>query len=474
MDFIDFLLSLSGFICVNLAIGHFDNPYLYGTWMTYCFYHIITLWLETSMTRCQVVLGLLYGDEGKGKVTKALGEDFNRYLYQGFHLIIWKWYVALLFFLKPKIQICLRMSGADNAGHTLIVKDKKVVTHIIPSGIVNGDISIIGPNCLVNPDTLREEMKMLATHGIENPIYVDERCHVILPKHIEADTNAENKLEEKQESEDKLKTEETTQSLAGANGSTKRGVRFAQSDKVLREGVQVQDVLDLFNDIPNIKFINTQHFLRQLDRTSEYGCNIIGEGAQAFLLDPNTGYYPYVTSTDCNLSGLYTTGIEPKWVDREEGIWGIAKFPVSYVGSRKYHREGYECLEMFRKFKGCEERGSTTGRWRDIDFARLAEVVDAITHNGVNNLVINKCDIVNEIYEEDANIASVIIRNNDASETYFNYINEQRATIKDLDDEELLLTFETLDTYYDFITEYLYENCQSLKRIYFSKSPAEL
>jgi adenylosuccinate synthase len=431
-------------------------------------------------TRVSVVLGLYYGDEGKGKVTKSIGE------LQQFH-----WFVRPLkyWLLMIKPRVCIRFGGANNAGHTVTYKGENLVTHSVPTGFVNGDIAIIGKGCLVNPEALKEEINMLNEKGITGNIYVDENCQIITSKHIEDDVKSENKL-----------ADGTTTVESGANGSTKKGIRFCAADKALRTGKRVCDRLDLFKDIPGFKMVNVQNKLLGLDNLNKYGVEILAEGAQAYGLDPDTGKWPYVTSTGCNLSQLLTTGILLNWIDQDEGIWGVAKFPVSYVGSKDFMlktKSGKECPDLvaFQKYPSCLERGSTTERWRQISYPNMEDLVSAINHNSIANLVINKMDILENIYngifpenkkQDDVEyqfdekkypeILSLIV-----DSAYGELItNDDIYTAVRRSDVVLpmyntwLIQFATIDQYKIFIEGYLTVKCPTLKKIHYSYSPDKL
>lgn len=433
----------------------------------YCLYKTATV---LARTRCHVVLGLLYGDEGKGKVVHTLGfQSKNRH---------WLYYTLGEYIISAKDKVCIRFSGANNAGHTVYHDGTKIITHSVPTGIVNGDIAIIGQNCLVNPQSLKEEMEMLQSHGVTTPLYLDRNAHVILDHHIQQDCAAEDALEAGK-----------TTSSSGANGSTKKGVRFAAADKYNRTGKRVKNVLELFDDVPNLVIVNTQHFLERLDKMSDYGLECLCEGAQGYGLDPDTGDYPWVTSTGCNLNQVYNTGLKPSWIDVNHDIWGVAKFPVSYVGKKNYMRHDRPDLIIFQKYPGCEERGSTTDRWRQIDYVDLDMLVDSINFNGVNNLVINKCDIVKAIAENDvpeslqqdpdlqkfknidpSNILSVIVN---ANYLMPDFPYDDSKTVQ-LNEHQNIITFYTFDDYMLFIEWYLRERCSCLNNVIPSYAPDTL
>lgn len=456
--------------------------------LTYLNYCLIRDYRYRSTT-CSVVLGCAYGDEGKGKITKVLLEPKP-------FISIWDltWSTTLKqYFESYKPTVCIRFGGANNAGHTVYdSKGNKIITHSVPTGIVNGCIAIIGKGCLVNPTALKEEMEKLRSFGIDGPIYVDKNAQVITDEHIQKDTASEAVLEK-----------DNVEFKGGANGSTKKGVRFCAADKALRVGNRVHTVHNLFDDVPGFVMIDTQKFLLQQEAKSYQsigvGLNIIMEGAQGYKLDPDTGDYPYCTSTGCNLSQVLTSGIIPKWLDMEYGIWGAQKLPTSYVGTRKYMREGCPDLVAFQKFPSCPERGSTTGRWRQIDYPNLKDWVDCINENNINNLVINKCDVIDAIYygkyptgEHDDNpeyqfektsyseILTVLVPASTKLEHYPNPHEivdlPPKQDTYDSGDTTLMIAvrFYDNDHYFDFIKRYLYNNCRTLKNVHLSYSPKEI
>jgi len=184
----------------------------------------------------------------------------------------------------------------------------------------------------------------------------------------------------------------------------------------------------------------------------------------------------------------------------KNGIWGALKIVTSYVGSRKYMRNDCPDLVAYQKFPTCLERGSTTDRWRQIDYPDLADWISAINDNGVNNLVINKCDVLDSIYygkypsgdnDDDPeyyferkshnNILTIIV----PSQMAYNADNEYVFKYRDIPDkadtydngsttDRVAICFLDNNEYYRFIEDQLMINCRTLKKVYFSYGPENI
>jgi len=284
-----------------------------------------------------VVVDLQYGDCGKGKIAHELckTEDYT-------HVI--------------------RYNGGCNAGHTIYHEGKKFVTHHIPCGVFFGIKSIIGPGCVVHPDTFFEEIENLEKSGIpaKDLVLVSSNTHIITDFHRMEDS----------------KDEEI--------GTTKRGNGPAYRDKYARRGVRAfQDprfanyLIDIYDEL----YLN--------DDPEEK--KILFEGAQGFGLDIDWGDYPYVTSSHCTVGSAILNGVPPQCI---RDIWGVAKIYETYVGSKDF--EGND--EIFSKIREIgEEYGSTTGRPRQINWLDFDLLKMAIRINGVTNLVVNKMDVLEEV-----------------------------------------------------------------------------
>lgn len=284
-----------------------------------------------------IIVGLQYGDEGKGKIT---------------HYLI----------NKKHYTHCVRFNGGPNAGHTLYINDKKVVTHQVPTGIINNLICVIGPNCVIDIDKLKVEIEMLESNGITNirdKLKIAYNAHIIEKKHIEEDKN-NNKI-----------------------GTTNSGIGPTYRDKVYRCGTRACDIGE---KILGCQLIDTY------DELNKPNINILFEGAQGFMLDVNWGVYPYTTSSECLSYSVCSTGI-PFTKIRE--VYGICKLYNTYVGTRNFQPQ--EDLDLIELQKIGEEFGSTTGRVRQCNWLNLDELIKATVMNGVSNLIINKCDVIDNL-----------------------------------------------------------------------------
>jgi adenylosuccinate synthase len=294
------------------------------------------------MIKTDVVTDLLWGDNGKGKITHSLMKN-NKYDY------------------------CLKLAGSANAGHTIYHNGDKFVTHLLPAGIFFNIPSIIGRNCLVHPETLFAEIEQLQNQfnkhedlksiDIQSLVKIDKNTCIITDDHIYED------------SKDTI------------IGSTKRGVGPAARDKYARTAVQVQNVDSLKGfvvDFPEIIY-------------QEQNASILGEGAQGFYLDVNFGDYPYVTSTHCSLAAVPLSGIPIRSIDR---IFGAIKIYATYVGKKSFQGEDSR-FDMIAE--AGSEFGSTTGRKRQVNWLDLDKLIYAIKANDVTDLIISKIDIFRKL-----------------------------------------------------------------------------
>lgn len=282
-----------------------------------------------------VIVDLQYGDCGKGKVTNSLLKS-------------------------AEYTHCVRYNGGHNAGHTIYHNGRKVVTHIIPSGVLQGVKSIIGPGCVVSPELLKQEIKQLEQSGIDvkKHLFIDKRCNVITSHHLEED-------------------EKDT-----VIGTTRRGNGPAYRDKYDRKGVR-------FGDLPSDPDFNVTDIYEEF--FSNKDVIALFEGAQGFGLDIDWGDYPYVTSSTCTVGGAVINGVPPKSIRK---VFGIAKAYQTYVGSKKFQPDG----DIFNQIREVgSEYGATTGRPRQVDFLDINSLIKAANVNGVTDLIINKTDILREV-----------------------------------------------------------------------------
>jgi adenylosuccinate synthase len=282
-----------------------------------------------------IVIGLSYGDEGKGKVTH--------------HLL-----------KSGEYTHCLRFNGGCNAGHTIYHNGRKFVTHHIPAGVFFGVKSIIGAGCVVNLEQFFSEIEMLEEGGIptEGLIYIANNAHIITDQHRNEDGTDTN------------------------IGTTKQGNGPAYRDKYNRTGMRAQS-------IPALKGYLVDLY-REL-HGSVIEPVVLCEGAQGFGLDIDWGDYPYVTSSHCTTAGALLNGIPPASVRR---VYGVTKAYDTYVGSKDFHGKGrvFDLLQQVG-----DEFGATTGRPRQCNWLNIQDLKMAIDINGVTDLIINKVDILREV-----------------------------------------------------------------------------
>ena len=283
-----------------------------------------------------VIVDLQAGDTGKGKVCYALTQKPNEYT----HVI--------------------RYNGGGNAGHTIYKNGQKIVTHFIPTGIVSGIKSIIGPGCVLNIKKFLKEVEELKSLGVEvdGKLFIDKRVNIITDEHIK---------------EDSKDTE---------IGTTKTGNGPCYRDKYYRKGVRACD-MDFDLEKYLIDIYDELH--------GEQECKILFEGAQGFELDIDWGDYPYVTSSHCTVGSAILNGIPPQKIRK---VFGIAKVYRTYVGQKNF--EGDD--EVFEKIREIgNEYGATTGRKRQVDWLDFDMLIKAININGVTDVIINKLDVLKAV-----------------------------------------------------------------------------
>jgi adenylosuccinate synthase len=334
------------------------------------------------MKKVDVLLGLQWGDEGKGKIVDVLA---------------------------PKYDVVARFQGGPNAGHTLEFDGKKVVLHQIPSGIFRPQTkNVIGNGVVLDPIVLQTEIQKLTELGIKpaENLLISKKATIILPTHRLLD-----QAQETAKGADKI-------------GSTLKGIGPSYQDKIGRQGLRVGDVLsahfaeklkkltdthfDLLrgSNIPynwpelESKFLDAIAFLKTLNLIdSEYylnralssGASILAEGAQGSLLDIDFGSYPFVTSSNTVTAGACTgLGVAPRHIGE---VYGIFKAYSTRVGSGPFPTELLnEDGERMRQ-EG-NEYGSTTGRPRRCGWIDLPALKYSIMINGVTQLLMMKADVL--------------------------------------------------------------------------------
>ena len=259
--------------------------------------------------------------------------------------------------ISKNYDIVCRWNGGPNAGHTVYLNDKKYKTHIIPCGVFQNKPSIIGPNCVINVDKFYDEIEYLKKEGFDTSLVkVSPKAHIITEKHIQYDLKF----------------------LKPKLGTTGQGIAPAYADKALRVGKLAENYLD-----------------KQYIWNGELYGQILCEGAQSFWLDLNYGDYPYVTSSETLPYSACSLGFSPKKI---RDIIGVAKIYDTKSGVDPLFPESlWDDVELNMIIDIGQEFGSTTGRKRIVNWLNLNKLIDAVRISGVNKLIINKCDVLEQI-----------------------------------------------------------------------------
>lgn len=342
--------------------------------------------------KVDVLLGLQWGDEGKGKIVDVF---------------------------TPKYDIIARFQGGPNAGHTLEFNGQKHVLHTIPSGIFHAKTkNLIGNGVIIDPYIFKKEIEKLKASGIDpyHNLFISKKAHLILPSHRLLDAVYEN-----EKGNEKI-------------GSTLKGIGPTYTDKVNRSGLRVGDILsDSFElkcqakkeahfriaagynfdlkhfQIDNLSFedyeskwkeaidtlksmqiIDSEHFINE---SLKKGHNVLAEGAQGTMLDVDFGSYPFVTSSNTIVSGVCSgLGIAPQKIGK---VFGVFKAYCTRVGNGPFPTELLDEVGEDLRKQG-NEFGSTTGRPRRCGWLDLPALKYAIMLNGVTDLVITKADVLDK------------------------------------------------------------------------------
>ncbi len=331
--------------------------------------------------KLDILLGLQWGDEGKGKIVD---------------------------YLTPNYKVVARFQGGPNAGHTLVFNDKKFVLHLIPSGIFrDGIINVIGNGVVFDPVIFQNEVKSIGNNAdVKSNLVISNRTHLILPTHKLLDAASE-----KAKGKSKI-------------GSTLRGIAPTYVDKIGRNGLRVGDILsknfdkkvniiienhkklldfykfDYNSDDLMTEWLSSVEILRNYNiKNTEYLLNnelkkgnaILAEGAQGTMLDIEFGTYPFVTSSNTISAGACTgLGIAPNKIDK---VFGIFKAYTTRVGEGPFPTElNDETGELLRN-KG-HEYGATTGRTRRCGWLDLIALNFATMINGVTDFIMTKADVL--------------------------------------------------------------------------------
>jgi len=342
--------------------------------------------------KVDVLLGLQWGDEGKGKIVDVL---------------------------TPNYDIVARFQGGPNAGHTLEIEGDTHVLHIIPSGIFHPEKqNIIGNGVIIDPFILKDELDQLRKKGLkpQNNLIISRKAHLILPSHRLLDATYE-------------------QSKGAAKiGSTLKGIGPTYTDKTARSGLRVTDLLqedfiekyrnlkkdhfriiemydfdyhtakidgypfeeyeqkwfEAIEEIKKLTIVSTENYI---NRNIAEGKKILAEGAQGTLLDIDFGSYPYVTSSNTITAGVCAgLGIAPSKIGR---VFGIVKSYCTRVGSGPFPTELHDESGQKLREEG-NEYGATTGRPRRCGWLDINALNYALMLNGVTDLIITKADVLNK------------------------------------------------------------------------------
>lgn len=347
------------------------------------------------MSKVDVLLGLQWGDEGKGKIVDVL---------------------------TPGYDVIARFQGGPNAGHTLEFNGIKHVLHIIPSGIFHKDkLNVIGNGVLIEPAIFSEEVEALRQKNVEptENLYISKKAHLILPSHRLLDAANE-------------------QAKGNAKiGSTLKGIGPAYTDKIARTGIRVGDILEfdfrekyqllkfqhiqiakmLKYDVDSfrigeltleeyeVKWMESLETLRKFHLiNSEYfinnclkeGKKVLAEGAQGSMLDIDFGSYPFVTSSSTITAGVCSgLGVAPSSIGR---VMGITKAYCTRVGAGPFPTELFDQTGRLLCELG-HEFGATTGRARRCGWIDMPALRYACMLNGVTDLIVTKPDVMNDFDE---------------------------------------------------------------------------
>ena len=389
--------------------------------------------------KVDVLLGAVWGDEGKGKVVD---------------------------YLTPQYDVVCRFQGGSNAGHTIKFNGETNVLHLIPSGIFNDNcVNVIGNGVVIDPIELLKEIKMLEDKGIDvkSRLIISTKAHLILPLHKVADKEIEES-----KGESKI-------------GSTLKGIGPAYTTKVARNGIRVGDIFsesfekdlqyiyselnllkeykDFFSACRELKeytILDTSYYL---DQSLSEGKSILAEGAQGALLDVDFGTYPYVTSSNTTVGGVVTgLGIPATKINK---VIGIFKAYTTRVGSGPFPTELENEIGEELRVKGFEY-GATTGRPRRCGWLDLPLLKYSCMINGITELHMMKLDVLS--YFDSVEVATEYVVGgkktniipfdlNDVSEIVYQKFEGFQSDLQNLNNYEQLP--ESCKKYISFIEDYL-------------------
>lgn len=334
-----------------------------------------------------VIVGAQWGDEGKGKIADTLAE---------------------------KSDLVVRYQGGNNAGHTLVVNGKKTFLHLVPSGVLHKHTKcVIGHGVVLDPVALDQEITRLQETGIEisaENLFVSESCTVITSYHKLLDAVRENSTSEK-------------------IGTTGKGIGPAYEDKVSRKGIKFKHLFDrellrarleislseketLFRDLYKVEYPSIDEELERLyslgqkvkqyaadtfsiiDKAIEEGKNIVYEGAQGVLLDVDYGTYPFVTSSNTSVAGVYSGATTAG--SKLDHVIGITKAYTTRVGEGPFPTELFDDVGLFIQEKG-GEIGVTTGRIRRCGWLDLPLLKYSAKCSNLTSIALTKVDVLSDM-----------------------------------------------------------------------------
>ena len=337
--------------------------------------------------KIDLILGLQWGDEGKGKIVDVLTNNYN---------------------------IIARFQGGPNAGHTLEFDGIKHVLHTIPSGIFHENkLNVIGNGVVIDPVILKTEIDKLNDLNVDltEKLMISRKAHLILPTHRLIDKASELSKGKKKIGSTLKGIGPTYMDKTGRNGLRVGDLELDGWDQKLNNLIQKHlkliknfnvdfdfDIKQLINEFTNsikflkkIKIIDSEHFL---NKSIDEGKKVLGEGAQGSLLDIDFGTYPYVTSSNTTSAGACTgLGIAPNKINK---VFGIFKAYTTRVGSGPFPTELFDSVGE-RMAKVGNEFGATTGRPRRCGWLDLVSLKHSITVNGVTDLIMMKGDVLSGI-----------------------------------------------------------------------------
>jgi len=280
-----------------------------------------------------IIVGLAWGDEGKGKISSAMARDYD--------------------------MVC-RWNGGPNAGHTVYLDDKKYKTHIIPSGVFHGKKSIIGPNCVVNVEKFLGEIEGLKRDGFDTSLVkIHPNTHIITKEHVKYDLEF----------------------LKPKLGTTGVGIAPCYADKANRVGIQAKT-------LPNGE-------LNEFLWNGKLEGKILCEGAQSIWLDINYGDYPYVTSSETFPHNACSLGFSPKKIRNIIGVTKI--YDTKSGVDPLFPETLWDDPALDKLITLGAEFGSTTGRKRIVNWLNFGKLIESINLSGATQIIVNKCDVLQEL-----------------------------------------------------------------------------